>query len=206
MKRLLALFALAAPALFAFAACGDSNAPASSTGEDPALAACTDAPLCDPLTFPKDCAFADGAITCTDGDGGASDAGDTDAGAPSPAVVARLQCVLEALRDRATGGLALLVPTSGSKSCGIRVEIVSFGDGSASVLPVGYCDADIERGVPARHAIQPASYFETCLASPDVAKRFECLAGALQQKATAGGTCACRGIAADPLRGKCSSE
>jgi hypothetical protein len=212
MKRLLALFALAVPALFAFAAC-DSNAPASSTGDDPALAACSSAPLCDPFSLPAYCTFADDTITCAEADAGASDAdaGDTDAGAsdagaPSPAVVARLQCALEALRDRKTGGLALLVPTNGSKTCGIRVEIVSFGDGSASVLPVSYCDADIVRGVPARRAIQPASYFESCLASTDVEKRFECLAGAIQKKSASGGTCACRGISADPVRGMCSSE
>ena len=211
MKPLLALFALTVPALFAFAACGDSNAPASSTGEDAALAACGDAPLCDPLPLPNECAFADDAITCAPSDAGASDAGDADAGdadagAPSPAVLARLQCALEALRDRKTGGLALLVPTSGSNSCGVRVEIVSFGDGSASVLPVSFCDSDVVRGVAARRAIQPASYFESCLASTDVAARFACLAGAIQTKAASGGTCACRGIAADPLRGKCSSE
>jgi hypothetical protein len=211
MKRLLALFTLAFPALLAFAACGDSNAPASSTGEDPALAACSEAPLCDPFSLPSECTFADDTITCAAADAGASDAGDADAGdadagPPSPAVLARLQCALEALRDRQTGGLALLVPTNGSNSCGVRVEIVSFGDGSASVLPVSYCDTDIVRGVAARRAIEPASYFESCLASADVAARFACLAGAIQTKAAPGGACACRGIAADPLRGACSSQ
>jgi hypothetical protein len=211
MKRLLALFALAVPALFAFAACGNSNAPASSTSEDPELAACGDAPLCDPLPLPSECMFADGAITCATSDAGAGDAGDpdagdADAGAPSPAVLARLQCALEALRDRKTGGLALLVPTGGSKTCGVRVEIVSFGDGSASVLPVSYCDSDIVRGVAARRAIQPASFFESCLASTDVQKRLDCLAAAIQPKTASGGTCACRGIAANPVQGLCSSE
>jgi hypothetical protein len=211
MKRLLALFALAFPALFAFAACGDSNAPASSTGEDPALAACGEAPLCDSFSFPASCAFVDDTITCAQGDAGAgdagdADAGDADAGAPSPAVVARLQCALEALRDRKTGGLALLVPAGGSPTCGIRVEIVSFGDGSASVLPVSYCDGEIARGTAARRAIQPASFFDTCLASDDVGKRFECLAAAIQKKAASGGACSCRGIAADPDRGLCSTQ
>lgn len=211
MKRLVALFALTVPALFAFAACGDGTAPASSTGEDPALASCTNAPLCDPFSLPERCSFADDAITCAASDAGASDAGDTDAGdtdagAPSPALTARVQCALEALRDRKTGGLALLVPTGGSKTCGIRVEIVSFGDGSASVLPVSYCDADVVRGVAARRAIQPASFFEACLASTDLSKRLDCLAAAIETKAASGGTCACRGINADPLRGRCSSE
>ncbi|MEP7124411.1 MAG: hypothetical protein ABJE95_26015 [Byssovorax sp.] len=206
MKPFLALFTLAAPALFAFAACGDSAAPASSTGDDPALASCTAAPLCDPFSLPIDCVYADDAIDCSGADAGPGDAGESDAGAPSPLFESRVQCALEALRDRKTGGVTLLVPDHGSKTCGIRVEIVSFGDGSASVLPVSYCDTDIVRGVAERRAIQPKSFFDDCLASPDVAKRLGCLAGAIQKKAASGSACACRGIAADPLRGKCSSE
>jgi hypothetical protein len=209
MKRLLALFALTLPLLFAFAACGDSG-PASSTGDDPSLLSCTSPPLCDPLTLPASCTFKDDGITCAVGDAGTdageSDAGESDAGPPAPVSTARLQCALEALRDGKTGGLYLLLPDHGSTSCGVRVEILSFGDGTASVLPVGYCDFSFSRGTPERRVIQPASFFEKCLADTDDARRVECIAKAITTKAASGGTCACRGIHADDARGGCSSE
>ncbi len=209
MKRLLALLALTVPALFAFVACGDDG-PASSTGDNPALASCTSPPLCDPLTLPRSCSFVDNAIVCAEGDAGTdageSDAGESDAGPSAPVSTARLQCVLEGLRDRRTGGLSLLIPDNGSKTCGVRVEILSFGDGSASVLPVGYCDLDVVRGTAARRAIQPASFFEACLADTDDAKRLQCLVKAIKATTGSGGTCSCRGISADKIRGLCSSE
>ena len=204
MKRLLALLALTVPALFAFVACGDDG-PASSTGDAPALASCTSPPLCDPLTLPRSCSFVDNAIVCAEGDAG-TDAGESDAGPSAPVSTARLQCVLEGLRDRRTGGLSLLIPDNGSKICGVRVEILSFGDGSASVLPVGYCELDVVRGKAARRKIQPASFFEACLADTDDARRLQCLVNAIETRPASGGICSCRGISADKIRGLCSSE
>lgn len=211
MKRPLALLALAIPPLFAafsFIACGPDNSPASSVNQDPVLADCTSPPLCDPIVVPAGCSFMKGALVCgavaPGADGGDADAGPADAGAPNPLVAARVQCALEALRDRKTGGLSLLVDDPGSKTCGIRVEILSFGDGTASVLPVSYCDLDIVRGQAERRAVQPVKFFDDCLASTDVTKRVECLATAISTKAAPGGTCSCRGISADTSRGPCN--
>ena len=205
MKRLSLLFALAFPALFAFSACGDTTGAATSTGDDPALASCTSAPLCETIGLPSACAYGTAGLTCSAADAG-SDAGDSDAGASvgGPDLDARLQCALEALRDRRTGGLALLLPENGSKTCGVRVEIVSFGDGTASVLPVSYCDLDVVRGTAARRVLQPKSFFADCLASTDETTRLECLANATT-KTAAGGTCSCRGISGDKIRGTCAT-
>lgn len=205
MKRLFLLAALVFPALFAFAACGDDTG-AATTGDDPALASCTSAPLCDTIGLPGACTFGTDGITCSAADAGA-DAGESDAGpnVGGPNLTARLQCALEALRDKKTGGLALLLPKNGSNTCGIRVEIVSFGDGTASVLPVSYCDLEVGRGTAARRVIQPASFFEDCLASADETTRLQCLANAIKKTTTGGGTCSCRGIAGDSIRGLCSS-
>lgn len=211
MKRLLTLFALAVPALFAsfaFVACGDGTSAGTSTGDDPALADCSSPPLCDPIVLPSGCSFDSDAITCAavspGADAGDADAGTADAGAPNPLLPARVQCALEALRDRRTGGLALLVQDPGSKTCGIRVEILSFGDGTASVLPVSYCDLDVVRGMAERRAVQPVKFFEDCLASTDDAKRLECLTTAITTKPASGGTCSCRGIHDDTFRGVCN--
>jgi hypothetical protein len=208
MKRLFLLAALSFPAVLMFSACGDSTGAATSTGDDPALASCTSAPLCETIGFPSACTFGAAGITCSAADAGV-DAGDSDAGPTSPGgpdLTARLQCALEALRDRKTGGLALLVPENGSKSCGVRVEIVSFGDGTASVLDVGYCDLDVVRGTAVRSTLKPASFFDDCLASPDETTRLQCLAGAFKKATAAGGTCSCRGISGDEIRGTCATN
>jgi hypothetical protein len=213
MKRLLAPLALLPLfALFNFTACSDDGSSAATTGGDPTLASCRHAPLCDPIVLPSVCA-ATGASSfdCSGPDGGAADdAGAPDGGADgslmSPLQASRLQCTLEALRDRREGGLTVLVAYNGSKTCGTRLEIVSFGDGSASVFPVSYCDSDVVRGKAARRKIQPASFFEECLASTDDETRLQCLADAVTTKAATGEACACRGIAADPIRGECSSD
>ena len=207
-KRLPVLFALTIPALFAFSACGDGTVATASTGDDPLLASCTSPPLCDPIGLPGTCEFSDNAIICGASTGGGTDAGDSDAGpsAGGPDLTARLQCALEALRDRRTGGLALLLPENGSKTCGIRVEILSFGDGTASVLPVSYCDLDIVRGTAARRVLQPVSFFEKCLASNDETTRLTCLAKAIKTISASGAACPCRGIHADKFRGFCSSD
>ena len=206
MKRLFVLVALTLPALFAFSACGDGTSAATSTGDDPSLASCTSAPLCEPLGLPSSCTFDTNIITCGAADAGI-DAGESDAGTSNggPDLTARLQCALEALRDRTTGGLTLLLPLDGSKTCGIRVEILSFGDGTASVLPVSYCDLDIERGTAERRALQPASFFKDCLASSDETTRLQCLANAIKKPKLGGGTCSCRGISADKVRGRCAT-
>jgi hypothetical protein len=207
MKRLFLLAALSFPALFAFAACGDGTGAATSTGDDPSLASCTSAPFCETIGLPGACMYGSGGITCSAADAGV-DAGDSDAGpnVGGPELTARLQCALEALRDRKTGGLALLLPENGSKTCGVRVEIVSFGDGTASVLPVSYCDQDVVRGTAARSVLQPASFFDDCLASPDETTRLQCLAGAFKKATAAGGTCSCRGISGDEIRGTCATN
>jgi len=212
MKRLLPLLALLPLfGLSNFIACSDDGSSSSTTGDDPTLEICHDAPLCDPLVLPSFC-FADGAaIDCASPDGGvAEDAGTPDGGAAasplSPLQAGNLQCALEALRDRGAGGLSLLAAYNGSKTCGTRVEIVSFGDGSASVLPVAYCDLDADRGTAVRRAIQPAAFFEECLASTDILKRLQCLSEAMTAKVASGGVCTCRGISADQFRGICSDE
>jgi hypothetical protein len=211
MKRPLALLALALPPLFAafsFVACGTDDSPASSVNQDPALADCSSPPLCDPIVLPAGCSFLNDAITCTavapGPDGGDADAGTADAGPPNPLLPARVQCALEALRDRKTGGLSLLMDDPGSKTCGIRVEILSFGDGTASVLPASYCDLDVVRGEGERRAVQPVKFFDDCLASTDLTKRVECLTTAISTKTASGGTCSCRGISADTFRGPCN--
>jgi hypothetical protein len=217
MKRLLPPLALLPLfALFNFIACSDDGTSTGTTGADPDLAICNQAPLCDPLVLPSVCKDNGVSFDCTAPDGGApdggamDDAGALDGGADgsslSPLQAGRLQCALEALRDRGKGGLATLVAYKGSKTCGTRIEIVSFGDGSASVLPVYYCDTDVERGKSARRQIQPVAFFEECLASTDETKRLQCLAEAMTEKAASGGSCSCRGIHADQFRGRCSSE
>lgn len=223
MKRLLAPLALLPLfAIFNFTACSDDGSSAATTGADPSLASCQHAPLCDPITLPPSCTTVAAGIDCSGPPGGAgdagaddggtsSDAGATDAGAAdgdelSPLQEGRLQCVLEALRDHREGGLTVLAPYKGSKTCGTRIEIVSFGDGSVSVLPVSYCDSDVTRGEAVRRKIESASFFEECLASTDEKTRLECLAGAVTTKNVSGGVCSCRGIAADPIRGGCHSE
>lgn len=218
MKRLLLPLALLPlVALVNFVACSSDGSSAATTGADPDLALCRLPPLCDPLVLPSFCRYGGESFDCGAPDGGApEDGGATeDAGAPdggvdgsllSPLQAGRLQCALEALRDRRVGGLATLVSYNGSKTCGTRVEIVSFGDGSASVLPVYYCDLDVERGKAARREIQPVAFFEECLASTNDLVQLQCLAEAITAKAASGEVCSCRGIYADEFRGVCSSE
>lgn len=224
MKRLLAPLALLPLfAIFNFTACSDDGSSAATTGGDPTLAICQHAPLCDPIVLPTSCAAFGASIDCSGPDGGAGDAGDGDAGDGgtasdagdggtaggdhlSPLQAERLQCTLEALRDHREGGLTVLAAYEGSKTCGTRIEIVSFGDGSVSVLPVSYCDGDVVRGEAVRRKLQPASFFEECLASADEKTRLECLSGAVTTKNVSGGVCSCRGIAADPVRGPCHEE
>lgn len=202
-------------AAFNFLACSSGEGGSTATtGSFPTLATCQKAPLCEPLALPSFCSF-DGtrSFACVapapDG-GGASDAGAPDGGVEgsllSATQAARLQCSLEALRDRKAGGLATLVAYKGSDTCGTRVEIVSFGEGSASVLPVIYCELEAERGEAVRRELQPVAFFEECLASTDEMKRLQCLADAVTTKGASGGVCSCRGIAADEIRGICRSE
>ena len=218
MKRLLAPLALLP--LFAivnFTACSDDGGGAATTGGDLTPATCQDAPLCDPVELPSYCAFDGASLDCTGPDGGsvpdggtATDAGASDAGADgshlSPVQTARLQCTLEALRDRRAGGLTALTGSNSADLCGARVEIVSFGDGSASVLPVTFCGGSVARGKAARRAIQPVAFFEECLTSTEEAKRVQCLAKAMTTKTVSGGVCSCRGIHDDPYQGLCTTE
>lgn len=212
MKRFFPLLALASPLVFAFVACSESGSGGTSTGDDPTAESCFAAPLCEKIVLPGYCSSDGESITCAAPDGGieadagesdAGDAGGGDAGGLSAVQLARVQCALEALRDRKVGGLALLASDQGSKTCGTRLEIVSAGDGSASVLPVNYCDLDVSRGVAARREIKPASFFEDCLASTDERTRVECLATAIAKTPANGGVCSCRGIHDDPIRGIC---
>ena len=215
MKRLLLPLALLPFfAVFNFIACSDDGSSAATTGADPTAESCHEAPLCDPLEVPSFCAYESPSFHCTAPGGGATDGGVPDGGATdggadgrglSPTDAARLQCALEALHDRRKGGLTTLVAYNGSEDCGTRLEIVSFGDGSASVLPVNYCNGNVSRGKAARRQIQPVAFFEECLASMDEMKRLQCLAGAMTLKAASGETCSCRGINADPDRGLCAN-
>lgn len=212
MKRLLAPLAfLPLFALFNGIACSDDGSSAATTGGDPTPAICGRAALCEPVVLPSVCAGTDTSFDCSGPDGGtAGDAGAPDGGADgsllSPLQAAHLQCMLEALRDRREGAVNALVAYNGSKTCGTRLEIVSFGDGSASVLPVSYCDSDVVRGKAVRREIQPVAFFEECLASTDEEKRLQCLADAITAKAVSGEVCECRGVYSDPIRGACSSD
>jgi hypothetical protein len=206
MKRLLPPLALVP--LFAavnLLACSGDGTSAATTGADPDLAICQQAPLCDPLELPSFCAYVGPSFHCAAPDGGVPDAG-ADGSSLDPIQAARLQCALTALRDRRKGGLATLVAYNGSDTCGTRLEIVSFGDGSASVLAVNYCDLTVSRGQPARRKIQPVAFFEECLASTDERKQLTCLSEAITTTRASGETCSCRGIYADPDRGPCASE
>jgi hypothetical protein len=199
VKRLLAPLVLVLPALFAWIGCGDGTSAATSTGDDPSLATCTSPPLCDPIILPDACSSDGTSITCEKPDAGLGESGF------SGATTARLQCALEALRDHKVGGLSMLVADHGSPSCGVRLEIVSFGDGTASVLSVGYCDGVVTRGTATRRVLQSTS-FEDCLASTDDRKRVACLDHLRIAKVAGGGACSCRGIHDDPFRGLCRSE
>jgi hypothetical protein len=64
----------------------------------------------------------------------------------------------------------------------------------------------VVRGKAVRREIQPAAFFEECLASTEDEKRLQCLADAVTTKAVSGAVCECRGVYSDPVRGPCSSD
>jgi hypothetical protein len=223
MKHLVAFLLLPAAALAAFSACGPTNETGGGgAGGGTTPAACTDAPLCDPILLPTRCKIAGGGIHCgnsadagTDGGtgGGGGAGGSPGAGggggqgggnSVSPKLVANIQCALGALRDRKVGAVNLLQQDDGPAVCGTRVEIVSFGDGTASVVPVQYCDGDATVETAFHAKLQPPEFFTKCLTASDDATLLDCATNMLGAT-VAGATCECRGIHTEPLRGVCHS-
>ena len=113
------------------------------------------------------------------------------------------RCVLGKLRDRATGYAAISVDSGSPVPCGHVVEVVSFGDGSASISRRNYGDLAVNVEKSVRSELQPVSYFETCLAGDDAAV-IACLASLTTGAVVAGDTCPCRGNGSGPLSAYCS--
>lgn len=134
---------------------------------------------------------------CSGGSGASSGAGGAD---PGNATAAR--CVLEKLRDRATGYVAVIVDSGSAIPCGKATELVSFGDGSATVSRRGYSDLWAGADPSLRLELKPVSYFETCLAGDDHAV-LACVTDLTTSTVVAGDTCPCRGNKGGSLAGLC---
>lgn len=92
---------------------------------------------------------------------------------------AAIQCALEALRDGKVGRIDWQL--GGAEIPGQSGELVSFalpGDGTMFRWGYDYFDL-LAEVLPAVHAtLQPAQYFDDCLALPTAPERFVCLRGA----------------------------
>ena len=162
----------------------------TSTGTGMSDPTCASAALCDEvgLTDPSIC-----------GGGSGSSSG---AGGASPGNATAARCILTKLRDRATGYVAIFVDSGSPVPCGQVTELVSFGDGSASISNRRYYDLGATASPSTRGALKPVAYFETCLAGDDAAA-IDCLSSLITGAAVAGDTCPCRGSKNGMLSGSC---
>jgi hypothetical protein len=104
-----------------------------------------------------------------------------------------MRCALLKLRDHEIGYVSVFTESTMFTGCGVRTEIVSFGDGSASVQHIQWADLGVGPGTPERVQLESAAYFDACLAGTD-----DTLAACVQAMTTkalvAGPTCPCRGV------------
>jgi hypothetical protein len=161
---------------------GESTTSGGSTtgGGGSAPSACASAPLCDGVYLPSSC----------DPFGGSSGAGGA---SPGVMAAAAMRCVLTKLRDHEVGYMSVFVESHATTGCGIRTEIVSFGDGTASVQDIHWADIGVTPGTPVRATLKDKAYFDACLADSDD-KLADCVAGITTGATAAGPTCPCRGV------------
>lgn len=170
---------------------GDGGAQPTSTSTgamgDPA---CASAALCEDLVIldPEVCS---------------AGSGSSGAGGAAPANAATARCILKKLRDRATGYVAVIVDSASPVPCGQTTELVSFGDGSASVSHRRYADLGARADASVRRELKPVSYFEMCLAGDDYAA-LDCARSLITDTVVAGEACPCRGNKSGTLSGYCS--
>ncbi len=107
--------------------------------------------------------------------------------------VTEMRCALLKLRDHEVGYVSLFVEAHTNTGCGVRTEIVSFGDGSASVQEIQWADIGVSPGTPERVKLESAAYFDACLAGSDD-KLAACVLAMTTKTAVAGPTCPCRGV------------
>ena len=104
-----------------------------------------------------------------------------------------MRCALLKLRDHEVGYVSLFEEVTIHTGCGVRTEIVSFGDGSASVQQIYWADLFSSPGTPERVKLESAAYFDACLAGSDD-KLVECVLAMTTKTSVAGPTCPCRGV------------
>src|SRR5262249_55199430 len=111
--------------------------------------------------------------------------------------VAAARCVLENLRDRQRVRVSVVLDTGSGQPSGDATEIVSFGDGSASVSNRHYEDVAVSVQPSVRRAGRPPSYFEQCLAG-DPAAILACTRTLVTNTVVDGATCSCQGNSGTP--------
>jgi hypothetical protein len=169
-------------------AAGTGGAQTSATGGTTADPLCVGAALCDRVYL-----------------------GDTTACMPGwtgpPPTVPAARCVLEKLRDRAPGFVAIQLDVycTATDNNGSVNELVSFGDGSVSVSHRSYLDIGATSDPSIRRELKPVSYFEGCLAGDD-AGVLTCVQSLYTDTAVDGDTCACRGGPKGSLAGECDTH
>lgn len=167
---------------------GGSGGESSTTGSGSttgtggsAPAACASAALCDGVYLPSSC---DASGTGSSGAGGAS---------PGAMAAADMRCVLTKLRDHEVGYMSVFVESHATTGCGIRTEIVSFGDGTASVQDIHWADIGVTPGTPVRATLKDKAFFDACLAGSDDGLA-ACVTAMTMGAAATGSTCPCRGV------------
>lgn len=149
-------------------------------GGGSAPAACASAALCDGVYLPSSC----DPFATTSGSGGAP---------PGMMAATAMRCVLTKLRDHEVGYMSVFVESHANTGCGIRTEIVSFGDGTASVQDIHWADIGVTPGTPVRSTLKDKAFFDACLADSDD-KLADCVMAMTTGAAAAGPTCPCRGV------------
>jgi hypothetical protein len=163
---------------------GGSGGGGTGGGGGSAPIACASAPLCGGIYLPSSCNASGSGSGSGSGGGG---------GAPNPTLVTEMRCALQKLRDHEVGYVSLFVESTFHTGCGVRTEIVSFGDGSASVQQIQWADLGVAPGTPERVKLESVAYFDACLAGSDD-KLAECVMAMTTKTAVAGPTCPCRGV------------
>ena len=162
---------------------GGGSSTAGTGGSAPA--ACASAALCDGVYLSSSCdAFGSSSSGSGSGSGGAP---------PGAMAAADMRCVLTKLRDHEVGYMSVFVESHATTGCGIRTEIVSFGDGTASVQDIHWADIGVTPGTPVRATLQDKAYFDACLAGSDDGLP-ACVSSITMGAAVAGPTCPCRGV------------
>jgi hypothetical protein len=178
---------------------GDVSVSSTSGAGGAGPAECSSPDLCPVVYFAPGCALGDPG--CQSGvSSGAGGAGGLD-----PSTESAIKCSLQKLKDHDVGAVIVIDEQASITPCGTRTEIVSFGDGTVSVLPVNYCDIGVSVGAATRHALQSPAFFDKCLASNDKVELTDCIHNVTNIESLPGATCGCRGAKDGASDGACQN-